>query len=240
MAPSKKFNGTSGANMMTELAHPHDTALPITTDTNDILTQVDKVILTALEEHDPEYIIQAGIQLRMASQLSGLALAKLLAEGKANWDWFESDDDFATVAKVKMGIADQTYNKYTWVWEHVIQHPHLKSNPQLQEIIMGKPIGGLILLTAAARENQLREEDWTEIGEAPNIAAIRDVIARVRGHIGPAKHTLRLLLGADGTFLGKLGGEAYEIVGFVHRDETPLGVALIARLEKAGVIIEAK
>lgn len=224
---------------MTELAHPHDTALPMS-NTKDVLKQVDDVIDKALHEQDPEYIIQAGLQLRMVSQVSGLALAKLLATGKNIWHKFKSDDDFATVAKVKMGIADQTYNKYTWVWEHVIQHPYLMNNHSVQETIMTKPIGGLILLTAAARENELEEDDWLEIASAPNIAAIRDVIARVRGHVGPAKHTLRLLLGTDGTLLGKLGGGIYEVRGFIHRDETPLGVAIVARLEKAGVIIEAK
>lgn len=224
---------------MTELSHPHDTAMPLTT-TNDILTQVDNVILTALTEHDPNYIIQAGLQLRMVSQVSGLALAKLLALGKENWDQFESDDDFATVAKVKMGVSDQTYNKYTWVWEHVINHPYLQNNPKLQEIILGKPIGGLILLTAAARENQLEESHWLEIANAPNVAAIRDIVAEVRGHVGPAKNTLRLLLNPDGTLMAKLGGEVYEVAGFIHREETPLSVALIARLEGAGVVIEAK
>lgn len=226
--------------MTTNLAHPHDTALPLTTETANVLEQVDKVIITAITEHDPKYIIQAGLQLRMVSQVSGLALAKLLALGKRNWHSFESDDDFATVAKVQMGIADQTYNKYTWVWEHVINHPYLQENPDMQATIMTKPIGGLILLTAAARENELEPTDWLEIAMAPNIAGIRDIIARVRGHIGPAKHTLRLLLGTDGTLLGKLGGGIYEVRGFIHRDETPLGVAIIARLEKAGVIIEAK
>lgn len=226
--------------MSSSQAHPHDSAMPLSKATWSVLEQVDEVIAKAIEDQEPDYIIQAGLDLRMASQASGLGLAKLLYESRKNWHLFGSDDSFATVAKTQMGVADQTYNKYIWVWEHVINHPYLNENQELKKLIMGKPIGGLILLTAAARENQLEESDWEQLGKAPNISAIRDIIARVRGHIGPAKNTLRMLLHPDGTWLGKLGGDIYEVVGFVHRDGSKLSEAIISRLENSGVVIEAK
>jgi hypothetical protein len=225
---------------MSNITHPHDTALPVGDATHKVLEQVDQVIATAIEEQDPMVIVNYGLNLRMASQVSGLGLAKLLYEGRENWNAFRSDDDFATVAKTQMGVADQTYNKYIWVWEHVVRNDYLLRNPDIQMEILGKPIGGLILLTAAARENQLTPGDWKDIRNAPDVRSIRDIVARVRGHIGPAKYTLRLWLRNDGTMYGKIGGEEYGVVGFIHRDGTKLSEAVEARLESAGVVIEAR
>ena len=225
--------------MSNDITHKYDTSLPLSEATLAVLDKVDEVVNQAIDEQDPMVIVNYGVGLRMASQVSGLGLAKLLYEGRKAWNQFRSDDDFATVATTQIGIADQTYNKYIWVWEHVVNADYLLEHQEVRDQIMGKPIGGLILLTAAAREGQLDPEDWKEIATAPNVGAIRDVVARVRGHIGPAKNTLRLKLLKDGTMQGKLGDEPYDGVGFVHRDGSKLSEAVVARLESCGFQVEA-
>jgi hypothetical protein len=105
---------------------------------------------------------------------------------------------------------------------------------------MAKPIGGLILLTAAAREGQLGPGEWNTIADSPDVRSIRDVVARVRGYIGPAKTTLRLRVLKDGTMQGRIGEEPYDGIGFVHRDGSDLSEATLSRLESAGFMVEAK
>lgn len=225
---------------MNELGHSYDTALPMQDIDLAILGRVDEVVKEAIASQNAMMIFGFGVALRKAAQSSGLGLAKLLCDGRDNWNSFRSDDDFATVAKYEMGISDDTYNKYTRVWDHVVNSSYLLEHSDMRDAIMGKPIRGLILLTAAARENELEEEHWEIIAKAPNVDAIRDVVSNVRGWKTSSHGRLTLMLQSDGQLRAKIGETGYEVVGHIKRDGSKLSDAVISRLEKAGVMVEAK
>jgi hypothetical protein len=107
-------------------------------------------------------------------------------------------------------------------------------------MILGKPIRGLILLTAASREDELKAEHWQTIAKAPNVDAIRDVVKQVRGWQTSSGTKLTLFLQSDGQLRARLGNTAYEVVGHIKRDKSKLNEAVLSRLEKAGVMVEAK
>jgi hypothetical protein len=158
--------------------------------------------------------------------------------GREHWDVFGSDDDFATVAQYEMGISNQTYTKYIEGWEKVINHPHLQKDPALQERILGKPVQGILLLRAAAKEDQIKPKHWEKIANAPNIDAIREIVREIRGTQTSSKTALRIVLEKDGTLKARMGGR-YQEVGYIKRDEDAVTLAVIGRLEKVGVIVEA-
>ena len=224
---------------MNELGHSYDTAMPMEELDYAILGRVDDIIGEAIDTRNPMLIFGFGVALRKAAQSSGLGLAKLLATGRDNWHKFKSDDDFATVAKWEMGISDDTYNKYTRVWDHVVNSLYLSKHDDIRNAIMAKPIRGLILLTAAAREDELRAEHWQILAKAPNVDAMRDVIREVRGWQTSSGSRLSLILQSDGQIRGRLGDGSYEVRGQIKRDNTKLGQAIEARLERAGFMVEA-
>jgi len=225
---------------MSEIAHPHDTALPMTDVDLQIFDRVDTVLEEALEGNNPMLIFRFGMALRKAAQTSGLGLAKLLYDGRQIWDEFDSDDDFATVAKTQMGISDETYNKYIRVWEFVINHPYLINDHHLRGAVMRQPIRGLILLTAAAREDQLEPKHWEQIAKAPNVAAIREIVSEVRGYRTSAKSRLTIMIQKDGVIRVRIGEGNFENKGLIKRDGSPESEALLARMESAGALVEAK
>ena len=216
----------------------HDTGLRITEMEQMVLDKVDSVIEKAVVSGNPQLIFRHGLQLRNAGHIAGIALAKLLYEGREHWEVFGSDDDFATVSQFEMGISGQTYTKYTQAWENVINNPYLLEDETLRTAIMGKPMQGLLLLRAAAREGQLEPEHWEAIANAPNVEAMRDVVKDVRGHQTSSKNVLRIVLQKDGKLKARLGGRPYQEVGYIKRDEDLVTTAVISRLESVGVIVE--
>lgn len=225
---------------MNEMGHSFDTAMPMEKLDFAILGRVDEIIGEAVDTGNPMLIFGFGVALRKAAQSSGLGLAKLLASGRDNWHNFKSDDDFATVAKWEMGISDDTYNKYTRVWDHVVCSLYLREHDDIREQVMSKPIRGLILLTAAAREDQLRAKDWKKIANAPNVDTIRNVVRDVRGWQTSASTALSMMLSADGQLTVRIGGGGYEIMGQLKRDGSTESEAMISRFERAGLMVEAK
>jgi hypothetical protein len=216
-----------------------DTALPLGDADFYLFDKVDEILKEAEETSNPQLIFNFGIALRKMSQTSGLGLAKLLHDGEVWWNKnVVSDDDWPTVAMASMGISDQTYNKYTRVWRHVICHPYLRKDPTLQQEMMKKPIRGLILLTAAARENQLEPSHWETLAKAPNIQEMRSVVAEVRGYIGPAKTAIHRQVRKDGSIWMRIGKGPYEQMGYIRRDHETLSDPSISQLEGIGYQVE--
>jgi hypothetical protein len=217
----------------------YDTALALGDTELEILSKVDSIVDQAVTAGSPQIAVRYGLALRGTQHVAGLALAKLLYELREHWDMFPTDSPFSEWAQYEMGISGQTYNKYIDGWERVINHPHLQNDPELQRRIMNKPWKGIILLNAAAKEDQISPEDFEEIGNAPNVAAIAEIRTRIRGSKKTkGKPALRIVLQKDGKLKVRLGGSPYKEKGYIMRDDDKETVALISRLESVGVIVE--
>lgn len=216
--------------------HQHDAVQAITKERLDSVTRDVKLVIDdAIKHKDPEIAFVYGQNLHESGQALWIAVASLTYEMKLLWkEKFKSDDDFIAVASTRWNKAPETIRRYTEIWEWVIQKP-VHSTERLLSIL-SKPAQGLWYVKQAAREGQIVEADWEEISKAPNISSLRDIGKRIRGEVGRAKDSLKIMLEDDGTLKARRKG-AYEVVGYLNiNDESVVVQSAIERIQnRAGV-----
>lgn len=179
-----------------------------------IFKDVDEVVGKSILIGDPVLAFEYGSHLRRRQAIEGLALAKLLYRMNESWDLFRSagiSDDLTTMAHVQMGIPPETSKKYLRMWESVFANEGITDD--IKKILMGRPIGDLLLLTAAAREGSLNDEQMMAAALAPDRNSLRDIIKDARGEHTSAGTAVRIMVvRADnlaafpkGTLLAKRG-----------------------------------
>ena len=181
---------------------------------SEITREVEEAIELSLLKGMPEPALALGHRIRQSALISGVKLAKLLYELALVWDKFDTDDS-VEVAVDKAGIAARdTFMKYVSVYQYILlEHPELA----------GLPIEGLIKITAAARENQLTDEDWKELELAPNIAAIIKIRNRVRGIQTSGHSALTGWIDAEGyVYCRKGGGEIFSVTFLPIKSDNPV------------------
>jgi hypothetical protein len=216
----------------------YDLSLRLTEAEIEILDRVDMVVEQSMTSGNPNVAFRYGQQLRMARHLSGIGLAKLLYMMRERWEHFASDDDFQTVAETEMGVPQDTYKKYTEVWENVIENAYVASDEALQLILLGKPIEGLIRLRAGARDGDFNKKHWEQLARATTVGDMIDVVRDARGLQTSASKTWRWLVAKGGKVMGRQGEGNYEEVAFIKRDGTDAQLAFEHMLEKCGVYVE--
>jgi len=161
------------------LSNGIDTAIQLRPSDKDVLNMVDQAVDAAIAQGDLSPAITFGRALRRQMQVSGLALAKLLYRLYRNWDLFKAagvDDEFVDVIYAEMGVAPGTTSKYLGVWGNIFDNPDIPE--MVREALTSKPIRSLILLTAAARDENL---DWDKVIEATTPHEIREIVREARG-----------------------------------------------------------
>lgn len=183
----------------------------------DMITKdVNLVIQDALKSGDPEVVFNYGKRLNETGQAVWVAVAHLVYEMNKLWGKeFKSDDNFITVAAVRWNKSPETIRRYVEIWEWVIAKPNHSSKRLAQ--ILSKPMQGLWYIKQAAREGQLVESDWEAISKAPNISSLREIGQRVRGEVGRAVDSLKIMMEDDGTIKARRKG-AYKVVGWLNLD----------------------
>ena len=222
-----------------------DQAIDIRSTKADLLEQVDVVVQDAVNRGDHRVAMDAGRSLNAAGHLSGLGLAKLLYELDRRWKHFPVDESytFEDACYLEIGISRVTVYKYVRLWRFVILHPEL--TPPERDLLMTKPIGALDLLTAAAREDQITRDDWLEILSAPDKATIREIVRRIRGHVGPSKSAVTLMYHRDGRVTARRGDILVPVCVFITEthglSEEQLEILDIAQermVRGAGVVVQ--
>ena len=219
----------------TTVTHPHDQRVVVSPQDMVILSTVDQVVKDALAEHDPRPALNFARRLRTSGQMTGVALAKLIFMLRELWGKPESQggfgldpDDFEDAAAGDLGVSPQTVTKYANAWQEVLsRHPKL----------MGIPMESLLLLTAAAREGQLKAEHWKELEKAYDKQAVRQIVEKVRGVRTSGAHALHILIDRDGTLRARRGSGAYHTLGrlLVESDDEVVQHAIERLLNSAGV-----
>ena len=196
-----------------------------------LVKDVDSAIEISLLSGKPDAAMALGREIIRAGRLSGVKLARLLYELDQAWKNFKTDDRIEDAIERDIGIPKDTFIKYSRMYRFV-----LRGRP----LLAGKPIEGLIKLTAAAREGEFNDDDWKEILLAPNVRAMLVVRDRVR-NIHTSGHSR---LSAWCTKSGQLyckKGQTGKIKNwrFVPPSSTDVDIsAMVARLEKIGVIFQ--
>jgi len=211
--------------------HPLDSTIKVTEKGIALIDKVDAMIDQALTTGNPLSILEFGAQLRQYRHISGLALAKLLYRLREVWDHFDTDDKLRDVAYEYIGESGYTYQRYIDSWQYVAMD---------RRELWNKPIGGLLICIAGAKEDQLKTSHWKAIENAPNKAAIRDIIKEVRGTTGGGVNALRIWLREDGALQAVIGDGVYVPIGYIERStDNKLAIAVIARCDKAGLVVDA-
>ena len=216
--------------------HQLDSVQAITKSRLESLTRDVKLVVEDSVKHkDPEIAFSYGQKLHESGQALWVAIASLTYEMKVRWQKeFESDDDFISIASTKWNKAPETIRRYVEIWQWVIEKPG-HGDARLLELL-SKPMQGLWYIKQAAREGQIVESDWEEISKAPNISTLREIGKRIRGEVGRAKDSLKIMMEDDGTLKARRKG-AYEVVGHLNMDDDSTVVqSAIERLQnKAGI-----
>ena len=204
---------------------------------------VEYVVYAARDDQSDSPIIAAVHNLRTRMQYHGLILAELLYEWREHTEEFGvSKEDWADHVFESTGISPQTSRKYTSVWETVFKNPNVPQS--VIPALIDKPMQGLLLLPAAVKEDQLGEDDWRKIAEAPDPLTIREVIRSIRGEKTSSPLALRLGLARDGTIWAYRGDYAVPC-GYLNNHLDNLGgdlaeivEAAVSRITRSSGILE--
>lgn len=197
----------------------------------EIVAEIDRAIEISLLSGTPDASMALGRELIRRGRLRGVQLAKLLYEIDQIWSSFETDDRIEDAIERDMGVPQDTFVKYARMYKFV-----LRDRPQLA----GKPIQGLIKLTAGARDGDFDDSDWKEIELAPTVRAMLEVRDRVRGIQTSGHSRLTGWVTPDGQLECKRGANGkIKNWGFVPRGSNDEDIKeMVERLDRIGVIFQ--
>lgn len=199
----------------------------------DPVAEVDEVLMRAITSGDPLIAANYGLSLKRTVALKGVALAKLLYGLRENWETFQSaqiEDSFEDFVQAHMGIDPQTTRKYSDMWEHIFASPYIEESLKL--LLQGKPIKELLLLTAAAEEGSLTEEEWQTVVVADH-STIRSMIKQARGRQAAHANAVYIAIYMQdgkypkGTIVAS-NEEGEEDIGFLYLDKAE-GATYVSR-----------
>ena len=194
----------------------------------DITDEVNDAIELSLLKGTPEPALALGYKIRRSALVKGVTLAKLLYELYENWKVFQTDDDCSTAVDKAGIVPEDTFKKYVGVYRWIlVEHPELA----------GLPIEGLIKITAAARDGDLKASDWKELAMAPNVAAIQNVRDRVRGIQTSGHGKINIWMDKDGyAYCRKGGGEIFDLTFLPIHSNNPVVAAAADRMRRGAGI----
>lgn len=225
---------------MNELAN-----LGMNAEERQIFDDIDGVISRSVHVGDPLLALEYGANIQRRQALEGAALAKLLYKLQENWGLFEAaglEDDLLTMADVHMNVRPATAKKYIAMWQNIFENPSVSDD--VKQILRGRNIGDLLLLTAAIGEGQLEGENLYAAALAPDKESIRDLVKGARGMQTSSASAIRIyLLRTDkngmrsGTVYARRGNEIEELFK-IKSKYGDLGEKAIARIIAAPGLIE--
>jgi hypothetical protein len=146
------------------MTHGHDQIVRLTkTEFRAANTEVDDIIEKSLLSGSPRMALDFGASLIETGYARGIQLARLLFQLDEVWTSFATDDTVEDSVLKDLGMSERKFREYSQMYRHVLA-PH----PELA----GKPIAGLIDITAAAREGDFSEEDWAKLALAHDRATM--------------------------------------------------------------------
>lgn len=168
-----------------------------------LFQEVDLIIGRSLATGDPLIAFEFARSMQRDGLLRGLAIAKLLYKMKQNWNLFEIagvGDTFESIVQTQNGYAPETAEKYIRMWESVFENDDISDD--LKHQLSGRPIGDLLLLTAAAREGSLSASEWDKVAIAPDSHTVRDIVRKARGGVTSSNTAVipHIQMRVEGTF----------------------------------------
>lgn len=211
-----------------------DQSLPV--DDNWILNKVDEIIDESLRQKDPYIALKFGKNLIVASQLSGIGLAKLFYSMKENWDAYEHEDDFDEIAYDYVGRHKATVDKYVRVWE---MYERGLIPKEFVEEIRQKNIKDQIpiALMTSSQGYEPTTDEWEELADAPDYTSVSAKVREIKGK-EPRKSALLIFISDDGNLSAQQEGHV-EFVGYLNIDDAgDIAEKAIQRLLKSAGVLQ--
>ncbi len=159
------------------------------------MRRVDAVIAESVMEKSPDKAIRLCKFLIGATQLSGLALAKILYELRKNWWKFEIDEDFTDYIYKEIGKHRHTVERYLAIADMLGNYVPKDVKPQLEKM----PVGSLAPIANAIKQGyRLEPKDWQEVTQATSPNEVREIIREIKGQKGK-KSLITLILDRHGS-----------------------------------------
>jgi hypothetical protein len=193
-------------------------------------TEVDDIIEKSLLSGSPRMALDFGASLIETGYARGIQLARLLFQLDEVWTSFATDDTVEDAVLKDMGVSGRKFREYRDVYKYVLA-PH----PELA----GKPIAGLIDITAAAREGDFTDEDWAELAKAHDRATMLAIRRRASGINTSGGTRVGIQWKRSGDLYAYQEGKEPEHIGFMRPEPaTEHGRAAVERLMDGRVIRE--
>ena len=220
---------------MSDLMEVNGLDQSLSVDDTEILIRIETIIQESIERKDAFYALDFGKEFIKISQLSGIALAKLFYRLRENWDLFEVEDEFDSVAYAYVGMHKSTIDKYIRVWE---MYEHKIIPEDLESEIRQKNIKDQIYIaTLPAQGHEPTLEEWQEIADAPDYNSVASVVREIKGQ-KPRKSALLIFINSDGTLMAQQEDEM-QFVGYLNVDDAgDIAEKAIQRLLRAAGVLE--
>ena len=212
------------------MSYALDQAVSLNIDTvRELMDEVDSVVEKSLLDGSPQIAMDFGRSIIATGQVKGIQLAKLLYELREVWSSFETDDELWDTVMKDIGISRRKAEEYEQLFRFVLRdHPALS----------GKPIGGLLAIVVAAREEQFSDEDWKDLEKAHDKLAMLTIRTRARGLRTKGHARLSGQIDRDGHIWAYASGGEPEHAGVLNvgaKDGTPAARLVQRIIEAAGL-----
>jgi len=205
------------------------------------IQQADKAFEVSVQTGDPLIAMEFINRMRNSGIQRGLAIAKTMYLMSKNWNLFEAagvGDGIYNLIEAYTGYAIETVSKYVGMWENVFENPQISD--EMKTKLSMKPIGDLLLLSAAASDGSLTGDQWDKVVIAPDTQAVRSVVREARGDVTSSKNTVTLMLVVrdDGKYpAGALVASyqgASELVGSINIEaDSEVGKRAVAKIKNS-------
>lgn len=212
----------------------------------DIFKVIDDVVLKAVTIGDPLIALELGHQIKRSATIQGLALARLLSKLQDSWHLFEAagiEGSLADLADIHMDIRPATTKKYIDMWKKVFENPSVEED--IKALLTDRPIGDLLLLTAAVGEGSLAGEDLKHVALSPDKESIREAVRKARGVHTSANTAITLCVARvdkgnmkAGTLYAKQGNKRVILGNLILEQDSDLGDKAINALLNGRPIVE--
>lgn len=203
----------------------------------DVFGDVTDVVKRAITIGDPLIALEFGSRMKKMVAVHGLALADLLYQLKSNWHLFQAagiEGELEDLADVHMDIRPATTKKYIDMWKNIFANGEVPDD--IKGILTERPIGDLLLLTAAVGEGSLSGEDLKAAALSADKQALREYVQHARGLQTSAKTAITLCVAMvdrgnmkKGTLFAKQGNKKV-ILGVLYEQDSDLGEKAIEAL----------
>lgn len=184
---------------------------PLSVDAESFLSRLDEYIEQSIKEKSPDKLFNIALQLRKASQLSGIGLAKVIWYLKRSWKEFETNGDFYEEAAIRLGVQPHTVDRYASVWS-MFERQEIPKEFELK--FKERNIKELVPIAKALEQGyEIDGENWKQLNKAPDFSTVSKKIRDIKGK-PPRKGSMQLFLERDGSINANSNGQV-EIVGWL-------------------------